>query len=51
MPAKRHKGIDKNKPYILPPIYNQTLRYDYKKLDWPEWVKKQRYSWHGVDYL
>lgn len=50
-PAKRHKGIYKNKHYPLPATYYQTLDEDYKKLEWPEWVKKQRYSWHGVDYL
>lgn len=49
-PAKRHKGIYKNKPYPLPSTYYQTLGEDYKKLGWPEWVKQQRYSWHGVDY-
>lgn len=50
-PAKRHAGIYKNQKYVLPSTYFQTLSDDYKKLDWPEWVKQQRYSWHGVDYL
>lgn len=50
-PARRHKGMYKNLPYVLPPTYYQTLNDDYKKLGWPEWVKQQRYSWHGVDYL
>lgn len=50
-PAKRHKGIYNNMKYILPPTYYQTSSDEYKKLDWPEWVKQQRYSWHGVDYL
>lgn len=50
-PAKRHKGIYKNLKYVLPPTYYQTLTDEYKKLGWPEWVKQQRYSWHGVDYL
>jgi arylsulfatase A-like enzyme len=49
-PAKRHAGIYKNQPFILPPTYYQTLNDDYKKLNWPEWVKQQRYSWHGVDF-
>ncbi len=40
----------KYKTYPLPPTYYQTLTDDYKKLGWPEWVKQQRYSWHGVDY-
>ncbi|HKG69575.1 MAG TPA: sulfatase-like hydrolase/transferase, partial [Segetibacter sp.] len=50
-PARRHLGMYKNQKYLLPPTYYQTLSDDYKKLDWPEWVKQQRYSWHGVDYL
>lgn len=49
-PAKRHQGLYKNKPYLLPATYYQTLGEDYKELGWPEWVKQQRYSWHGVDY-
>jgi N-acetylglucosamine-6-sulfatase len=40
----------RNQPYFFPPTYYQTLSDDYKKLNWPEWVKQQRYSWHGVDY-
>lgn len=50
-PAPRHKGIYKYKEYPLPPTFYQTLNDDYKQLKWPEWVKNQRYSWHGVDYL
>lgn len=50
-PAKRHAGMYKNQKYPLPSTYYQTLSDDYKKLGWPEWVKQQRYSWHGVDYL
>lgn len=49
-PAKRHVGMYKNQPYQLPVTYYQTLNDDYKKLNWPEWVKQQRFSWHGVDY-
>ncbi len=51
-PAKRHAGMYKNQSYPLPPTYYQTLDGNdaYKKLAWPEWVKQQRYSWHGVDY-
>ncbi|WP_018626521.1 sulfatase family protein [Niabella aurantiaca] len=49
-PAKRHKGLYKNREYRLPSTYYQTLNDDYKTLRWPEWVKQQRYSWHGVDY-
>ena len=50
-PAKRHKGMYANQKYTLPPTYYQTLNDDYKTLKWPEWVKQQRYSWHGVDYI
>lgn len=49
-PAKRHTGLYKKLPYTLPPTYYQTLNDDYKKLHWPEWVRQQRYSWHGVDF-
>ena len=49
-PAKRHLGMYKNQKYPLPVTYYQTLSEEYKKLNWPEWVKQQRYSWHGVDY-
>jgi len=50
-PAKRHKGMYKNMKYPLPVTYYQTMSDEYKNLKWPEWVKQQRYSWHGVDYL
>jgi N-acetylglucosamine-6-sulfatase len=50
-PARRHEGMYKNPGYPLPPTFYQTLNDDYKKLGWPEWVKQQRYSWHGVDYM
>jgi N-acetylglucosamine-6-sulfatase len=49
-PAKRYRGMYKNLPYPLPPTYYQTLTDEYKALGWPEWVKQQRYSWHGVDF-
>lgn len=49
-PARRHRGLYRGQPYALPPTYYQTLGDDYKALGWPEWVKQQRYSWHGVDY-
>lgn len=49
-PAKRHVGMYKNEPYPLPSTYFQTLTDEYKALGWPEWVKQQRYSWHGVDF-
>jgi N-acetylglucosamine-6-sulfatase len=50
-PAKRHSGMYKYKKYPLPSTYYQTQTDEYKKLQWPEWVKQQRYSWHGVDYM
>lgn len=50
-PAKRHEGRYQHEKYALPSTYYQTLHDDYKALRWPEWVKQQRYSWHGVDYL
>lgn len=49
-PAKRHRGLYSNKGYPVPSTYYQTLTDEYKSLGWPEWVKQQRYSWHGVDY-
>jgi N-acetylglucosamine-6-sulfatase len=50
-PAKRHKGMYKNLKYLKPSTYWQTQNDEYKNLKWPEWVKQQRYSWHGVDYM
>jgi N-acetylglucosamine-6-sulfatase len=50
-PAKRHKGMYKDLKYVKPSTYWQTENDEYKKLKWPEWVKQQRYSWHGVDYM
>ncbi|HVG13973.1 MAG TPA: sulfatase, partial [Chitinophagaceae bacterium] len=49
-PAKRHVGMYKHQKYTYPPTMYQTASDDYKQLGWPEWVKQQRYSWHGVDY-
>lgn len=51
MPAKRHKGMYKGKKIVEPETYSQTKSDEYKELKWPEWVKQQRYSWHGVDYM
>jgi arylsulfatase A-like enzyme len=51
VPAPRHKGLYKNQSYPLPPTYWQTADSSYKKHRWPEWVKQQRNSWHGVDYM
>lgn len=50
-PAKRHDGIYDGKTIERPSTYSQTIGDDYKDLKWPEWVKQQRHSWHGVDYM
>lgn len=50
-PAPRHKGMYKGNTIDLPASYTQTETDEYKKLHWPQWVKEQRHSWHGVDYM
>jgi len=50
-PAKRHEGRYKGKVIDRPASYSQTADDSYKALKWPEWVKEQRHSWHGVDYM
>ncbi|TLX72779.1 sulfatase [Labilibacter sediminis] len=50
-PAKRHDGVYDGKTIELPSTYTQTKDDTYKDLKWPEWVKQQRHSWHGVDYM
>ena len=50
-PAKRHEGKYEGKTIDLPASYSQTKGDEYKDLKWPEWVKQQRHSWHGVDYM
>jgi arylsulfatase A-like enzyme len=50
-PAKRHRGKYRNEPIPLPPSYYLTATDQYKKNNIPEWVKEQRHSWHGVDYM
>jgi len=50
-PARRHKNRYKNKPVPLPSSYYITATDEYKKHNIPEWVKEQRHSWHGVDYM
>lgn len=58
MPAARHANryddIDiAYPPSMFPPGHPRstvdTTAYNYK--DVPNWVKEQRYSWHGVDYM
>lgn len=51
MPAKRHEGRYKDKPIAYPPTYSLTQNDAYKTAYIPEWVKQQRHSWHGVDYM
>jgi N-acetylglucosamine-6-sulfatase len=63
-PAKRHVGKYANLPVINPPSMYLTAtdsskvygtptapatKVNYR--DIPEWVRRQRYSWHGVDYM
>jgi arylsulfatase A-like enzyme len=51
MPAKRHKGMYKGNTIPEPVTFRQTASDEYKDLKWPQWVKEQRHSWHGVDYM
>src|SRR5215203_5053387 len=63
-PAKRHLGRYFSMPIICPPsmyitatdsskrygkVTNPQTKVNYS--DIPEWVRKQRYSWHGVDFM
>jgi len=64
-PAERHKGLHDKTPVVTPPSMYLTATKDspyfsdrekpittpvnYK--DIPEWVRRQRFSWHGVDYM
>lgn len=63
-PAKRHAGKYKDIPVITPPSMYLTATDSSKYFgqatapagkvnyaDIPSWVRKQRYSWHGVDYM
>lgn len=50
-PAKRHLGVYKNKKIPIPPTFEQSKTGKWRDLKWPEWVAKQRVSWHGVDYM
>ncbi len=63
-PAKRHQGKYKDVPVYSPPSMYLTAT-DSSKIygsktqpaspvnlaDIPSWVKAQRYSWHGVDFM
>lgn len=57
-PAKRHNDVYANESIdypktMFPPGHERSTvteeQYNYS--DVPNWVKDQRYSWHGVDYM
>ena len=57
-PAPRHRGQYEEgevayPPTMFPPGHKKSTvtEAEYNYQDLPEWVKKQRYSWHGVDYM
>jgi N-acetylglucosamine-6-sulfatase len=63
-PAKRHEGKYANIQIICPPSMYLTVTDSSKqfgtvtapatKVNYagiPQWVRRQRYSWHGVDYM
>lgn len=63
-PAKRHKGMYKDIAINCPPSMYLTATDSSKQYgivtapktkvnfkDIPVWVRQQRYSWHGVDYM
>lgn len=63
-PAKRHAGKYAQLPIICPPSMYLTATDSSKYFgtptapqtpvnfhDIPNWVRQQRYSWHGVDYM
>ena len=63
-PARRHEGRYAKMPIICPPSMYLTATDSSKQYgvvtapqtkvnfrDIPEWVRRQRYSWHGVDYM
>lgn len=64
MPAKRHQGKYKKLPVMSPQSMYLTVTDSSKQYgivtppktavnykDIPRWVREQRYSWHGVDYM
>ena len=63
-PAKRHQGKYANIPIVTPPSMYLTATDSSKYFgistapsshvnfrDIPAWVRNQRYSWHGVDFM
>jgi len=64
MPAPRHADTYKDLPVVSPPSMYLTVSDSSKQFgvvtppatpvnykDIPRWVREQRYSWHGVDYM
>ena len=64
MPARRHEGMYNQMEIISPPSMYMTITDSSKQFgtvtppatpvnyrDVPHWVRAQRYSWHGVDYM
>jgi N-acetylglucosamine-6-sulfatase len=58
MPAKRHRDKYRNErvhypPSMFPPGHERSQQdsIPYHFNDLPQWVKEQRHSWHGVDYM
>lgn len=49
--AVRHKGKYAKMNIQYPASMELTRTDEYKKFGIPDWVKDQRYSWHGVDYM
>ncbi|MEX2404259.1 MAG: sulfatase [Balneolales bacterium] len=47
-PAERHEGIH-SESYIPMPHSMSNIEQNYEGK--PDWVKEQRYSWHGVDHM
>lgn len=57
-PAPEHDGVYDEAELLYPatmypPGHERATvtEKEYNYADLPDWVKKQRYSWHGVDYL
>lgn len=63
-PAERHRGQYADMPVMAPPSMYLTATDSSRRVgievpydgpvnpdDIPEWVHKQRYSWHGVDHM
>ncbi|MEO6525755.1 MAG: sulfatase [Gemmatimonadaceae bacterium] len=48
VPAERHRGL-----YAAAKLaYPETMKANAEGIEsWPAWVKAQRSSWHGVDYM